>query len=393
MSNRPTHDLITLSLVDGVNMISDATTVTFERGNETGAPADELTLGTLTATVLGAGFNPATNPAVRPGRTIFAKGYDHTGTLRTLWAGRLNIPTVSYDRDGRATVSLGATDVIKRLEQTLPVYKKHRSGNFNRKVNDATATLTGAYPIGRVIEGAPISSDPEDIVDAGGINALERLKIALNDHDGSWLWASRSHPDHINGRDMGTAGFPSTAPVWTFTDEPTDVQDTVADTVSPRVEDPHGTFLHYTDITIAHDAEQFVNSLTIEKLSNYNGTTIGEHGPFLDEGTMADWGRLEGRITVVHGFADLTATARRAMARRAIPSAAVKTITVDVLKNPAVLAQDLIYVPVRVKHEATAHDSVYRILRESHTVGPRSWEATYTVRPIEPWRDITITTD
>jgi hypothetical protein len=359
-----------------VAMTSAVVHCTFSRGNTVEPLLDELSIGIINISVKGSAYATATNSAIRAGSRLRVRAQSATGTWYTIWSGFMSTPVSTYQPDGQVITTIPGYDSFGYAASQKPL-SSLVSGSLDTRMGYAQQTRSGTANMTRTLVGSDDSAGSAFTAYFDeSYSILDEFRIIRNSRR-AWLWSSREDDRNVVMR--STATPPPTAAVLTFSDRKADTGSTVH---------------YYTDVDLTHDAESFVTAVTLRCLADGGSFAPGDYGPYRDDTALnAGWQRRDEAIDVTDIQGAVNSTARDYLRNRPTPTVSAKSVDIDVLRNRQIFTQDLIYQPVRVKNAPASHNGVYHIARETHTITPDSWKASYDLKTFGTARSITVTSE
>jgi len=324
------------------DLLSDASSVEVHR--------EELNVGTLSAVVPGAAWDPSVNDQARPSRAVRLSARTLPNQWEPLFTGTTDRIDVTYQADGTRLVTLEAVDAVARLAQ-LP----QRFGVS--RIDDLPQVLThyhGAYQI----DGADVFQT-RPFTDAvwsanNDATALDQVVIA-RDTESGYAWVDRAGVLQLFHADQ----MPD-VPVVEFSDQHDD-------------DDPaHQCYLPGDDLAHLH-TDDVINELTVRQLL-YDPATdeTVEHVHLFRNGTSAaKWGTQRHEITIAAlDAADVENLAQAILDDNAEPRVRPSLVRFpvrsdDELRRAATL--DLMQL-VRVRYTPAGLDTTVRIAGVKHTI-------------------------
>jgi hypothetical protein len=268
-----------------------------------------LEVGTLTARVLGAAYDPATSPTLRPGRQVILEALV-AGVWVPLFTGRTTSPRTVYvpTETGVETVTtLTAVDVAGTMATQVSTQVMLSIPALNWIYEKAT------LPFPWLIDGR----NNQEGMDAAFVQATDTGATLLD-------WTVRVRDTY---RGLGWVSRAGVVTVWDDANLPATVLDTITD----------GDYNEA--LALAYDTAQAVNAVTI---TNWNGAAATTYGPYRNAVSVRKWGELPATFTTVGlaapggSFNSVTTLANEILAAGANPALAPESVTVG-LKSPALV--------------------------------------------------------
>lgn len=323
------------------NLITSSTSITVAR--------EDLNVGTLTASIPDATYDPALNAHLRPGRRVRLVAYVG-GTDSVIFTGKISVASVTYDPtrtdNKRAQISLTAVDAVADL------------ANVSRPkgvalINELRDVMEGAG-VPWQINGSTAQGPSAAVVTSNeSASALDQIAITRDSRHG-YAWVSRTGV--LSAYDSST------------------IDATLAGTYT---ESDYGD-----DLDVAFDVDRCINLVTIKhlRINAATGETVEvPYGPFRSEASIADWGPHSAEFTV-QGLTDTTAAMRtfadEIFAASAVPQIGVNGLTIAVRTTADLVASRALldlYRKVRVTNTGSAIDQSPRVTSITHRITPKSW--------------------
>lgn len=308
---------------------------------------DALDVGTLSAVLLDARYDPAVDDRLRPGRRVKVEASlaDGNGVM-TLFHGRLDNAEVTYV--GGTAIALTANDNTGVLANTA-------RAEGVETIDELRYVLEGTY-VPFVINGRTAHIGAQTIVAINeNATALDQVAITRDSNLG-YAWVDREGFLQAWDADQMRAYDPATDAV---------LDETV-----------------YSNIDVGFSTDECINEVSIKFLRhdpNTGDTEEVAYGPYVDKDSIEEWGRRPAEFTiqgftedavVIQGYAqsilDANATPRRRPRSLRLPV----RVWGDV--NTHGTGLDL-YDPVRVVHAESGIDEVLRVSGIEQTLAPDKW--------------------
>lgn len=267
------------------NLISDAAEVEVHR--------EELNVGTLSARVPGATFDPTVNADARVARRVRVIANTDAGPV-PLFTGHVSKLDVTYDADGRRMVQLEALDAVQRLANLA----------FPRGVSiiDHLPQIMTHLHVPYLIDGdaAYQVRKYEEAFYLDGASLLDQVVIA-RDTSGGYAWV-----DGAGVLQLYNAAAMPAVPVVAFSD------------MHAPGDPDHQCYLPGDGLAAA-SSEDVVNALALTRLQidTVSGETVELTEHYRDSASIAQWGRREVQLRVAADQADGEAIAEDVFARNA----------------------------------------------------------------------------
>lgn len=321
------------------NLLTSATSISVDR--------EDLNVGTLTATIPDATYDPSLNALLRPGRIVQLTAVSPSGSTSRSFTGRLSAAQVKYDPTipgpKRAQITLNAVDAVSGLANVsrpdgvalIPQLRAVLEGaGVPWRINNDTGQIPPVAPITR--------NESATVLDQVAITRDSR-------HGYAWMDAAGTF------RAYDAFNMPSL-------------------TVATLAESDYSR-----DIDISFDTERLINVVTI-RLMRVNAAT-GEtvevpYGPYQRQASVDQWGPRSAEFTV-HGLED-SDTAMRAFAEEvfnanATPQVVVNGVTLKVEAYDDPGRRLDLYDKVRIINTAAGIDQSPRVSKISHRITPAGW--------------------
>lgn len=332
---------------------------------------DELDVGTLTATVLESGYDPATSGTIRPGQGVRlrVKTEDNSGNVvwQPLFTGTLTNATVTYSNKLKASDPKSTRIVLAATDPTTPLTQKSQP-NGVATLAELPALLED---IGVPYEVNGFSSQvPAATVVAYNENASVLDQVAITrDTTGSFAYVNRAgvlvavDKEHLDSAVVG-------------------IIDETA----------------YSDVDASYDTQAVINSVTIKWLRYTPPSTDSEgnpveastqeivYGPYEDAASIDEWGYQPATFTMqgVENAVTISAKASAILAASKTPQRRIKTVTVPIRYledlSPGKALLDL-YSLVQLGYTRTGSNSPARVVSVSHSITPGRWTMTLGFTP------------
>lgn len=167
------------------DVIGSATSAHIVRGGEVNGVTDDLTPGTLTATVTDPIMDPAQNSRMRVGRQVRVTALDSSAVWRAIYTGRVDTLDVTYadkhDPSAAPTIVLTAVDAIAEMAKTNQPF--NYAGAYGPKVKAIMGTSTIPY-----VADAGTASTDINHRDRDNGKLWDQLILARNSFSGAQLW-------------------------------------------------------------------------------------------------------------------------------------------------------------------------------------------------------------
>lgn len=344
-----------------VNVAGKANRLLLERGNRADL-TDDLDPGTMTLDLIGTTYSPATNSNIRPRRKVAIQAKDDTDTYRTIWAGRLDVPTITYRKKGPPITRFPALDAMG-YAGIFPQAEAINQAGTDLTMLEMCQVVGGedtATPDYLLISESPSASTYDEAwLDEATPEGGSKLDYftKIRNQVGGYIWAD---PTLHNG--IKIRGYDITAPTLPM------ASDSATDT----------TAIKYTNIDLSHSAGIFKNAINFETPDGYQSDT------YVDSDTLGEWSYSEDTLPILSGEMygyDFTAFAEYWLGQEPLPGLAVRSITFDATKRRDLFALDPLYRTIQVKHHASGHDATYLVTKESHDITSTTWLTTYYLKP------------
>ena len=355
METRGGPDLAPIAFTDvqqWTNLAGDSVGIKISRGLDLDGVTERLEVGTLTAIIRGAGFDPVQNVNIRPGRALRCTVQPiAAGTRSPVFTGTVSTIDTSYggkNGDDR-TVTIVATDLVDRLAAAPK--PAGTQGNLRGRMMAATLDMVPIPPM--VIEDGGaigITTNPPSQIDDGTV--LDQLALARNSlTDGTRIYVDKAGNLH------GTtpAGIPA------------ETEQVYSDTALAGA-------IHFRDIDASFGSSAMINTLMVRKL---DGTADGGqtlYGPYANAASVETWGRQAAELIINEGLSRDAALAKLAVF--SVPSLFVRSITFDCTGDQLAYAlAPEIYGPVQVILNQAGINGHYRILGIEHEISAKPYKA------------------
>ncbi|MCA1984789.1 hypothetical protein [Nocardioides nematodiphilus] len=312
---------------------------------------DELDVGTLSATVISASYDPAKSSVLRPGRGLKLSALVN-GTWSPIFTGLVSQATVAYDParldpEQRAVITLTGVDktaILAKAGTTTGVGSLHDLAYVlnNMVGNKLTWNINGS--------SATISTPVTIPVDT---SVLDQVAIA-RDSELGYAWVDRS----------------GVLQAWS---------NNQISTTNKGVLDEN---VYNTALSIDYDTNRCINSVLVDYVHedpDNPGSTITENfGPYVNQSSIDQWGTYSASFTV-QGSAAPSASAvdtyaQSILAANAIPSVRVNSVVIPIISQASVSRALLdLYDLVTVKNTNAGINAPMRITGVSHSITPDKW--------------------
>lgn len=346
-----------------VNIISKSTKIETEQGNTLKGVEDELTTGTLVATIRDATIDPATSNVLAKGRPMRLTALVG-GARKSVWAGTLATADSDYEDTKVGTsppvIVVTGTDDAQALSDSVSNYEVSDSLN-GQMSHQASVANVSAWD---GTSGPLMTPGVVPLARADGSKCTDWITRACNT-SGAYAWI-----DAANRLTYRLVTYLPAAAVATFSDRRADVG-----------------ALYYTGIGLNFGTRSNTNVLMVRRINVDEGEgNAKDYGPY----TAAASADANGRSTAT---IEITAGSPAAIANAVLPVFATPKIFPTSLRlvigdDNAATALDLApYSAVRVKRTSPEYDDVVRVLRIRHEVDVTpdgiKWRATYFIKPLE----------
>lgn len=348
-----------------VNILGKAYDIDTEQGNAQDGVSDEITTGTLVASIADAAIDPATSTVLRRGRPIRLTALD-AGVRKRVWTGFIQTADTDYNGKG-PDISLTAVDDGAPLVDAGYNYSPGPSGGLGPAIAVA-ARAANVVPFDGYNGGS--TGQWREAKDDSA-KAVDWIRRACNTLAGAaWI-------DSSNRLQYKTLSAIGTAPQVVLSDTHADVGS-----------------LKYTKIAMSFGAKSMVNALTIKRynLDETEDDGAKEYGPYVASASEAEYNRSSAVLETIGG--DPATLAAAILPAYSTPKPFPSSVTLLALKDLTAILALTTYTPIRIKRTTPAFNEVVRVLKISHKIsaGRNAWFTTITPRPLESTASATITT-